>query len=112
MLFKFKSKITGDLIMLESNGRRVLQIIGKDPSQAGIILPAQIPAALSALISAIAQEEKTNEESKLAAHQTYKPNHQASEEPSQAIPLRQRTLPFVEMLKKCHKAEVEIVWGV
>ena len=30
MLYKFKSKAAGDLIMLEPNGRRVLQIIGKD----------------------------------------------------------------------------------
>ncbi len=49
MLFKFKSKVAGDLIMLEPNGRRVLEIIGKDPSQAGIILPAQMSTVLSAL---------------------------------------------------------------
>ncbi|MEN9376283.1 MAG: hypothetical protein RL710_1440, partial [Pseudomonadota bacterium] len=30
MLYKFKSKITGDVIMLQPNGRRVLEIIGKD----------------------------------------------------------------------------------
>ena len=40
MLYKFKSKAAGDLIMLEPNGRRVLQIIGKDPQPQGIILPA------------------------------------------------------------------------
>ena len=31
MLYKFKSKSTADLIMLEPNGRRVLEIIGKTP---------------------------------------------------------------------------------
>ena len=56
MLFKFKSKVAGDLIMLEPNGRRVLEIIGKDPSQAGIILPAQMSSALSALEKAIQEE--------------------------------------------------------
>ena len=30
MLYKFKSKAAGDLIMLEPNGRRVLEIIGKE----------------------------------------------------------------------------------
>ena len=34
MLYKFKSKITGDVIMLEPSGRRVLEIIGKDTSSA------------------------------------------------------------------------------
>ncbi|MBK7502796.1 MAG: DUF1840 family protein [Polaromonas sp.] len=30
----------------------------------------------------------------------------------QVIPLRQRSLPFAELLKKCLKADAEIVWGV
>ncbi len=34
MLYKFKSKAAGDVIMLEPNGRRVLEIIGKDAGQA------------------------------------------------------------------------------
>jgi Domain of unknown function (DUF1840) len=29
-----------------------------------------------------------------------------------AVPLRQRALPFMELLKSSHKAGVEIVWGV
>jgi Domain of unknown function (DUF1840) len=108
MLFKFKSKATGDLIMLEANGRRVLQIIGKDPSTTGIILPAQMPAALAALESAVAAEEAAMEAAK---------NAKADEEcinPAvvDAIPLRQRALPFMELLKKCREANLEVVWGV
>ena len=37
MLYKFKSKATGDLIMLEPNGRQVLRLIGKEPTAQGII---------------------------------------------------------------------------
>jgi cyclopropane-fatty-acyl-phospholipid synthase len=110
MLFKFKSKATGDLIMLEPNGRRVLQIIGKDPSATGIILPAQMPAALAALEIAIATEEAAIQAAKNA-------KSDASDEPAQrglsdAVPLRQRALPFMELLKSSHSAGVEIVWGV
>jgi hypothetical protein len=119
MLFKFKSKATGDLIMLEPNGRRVLQIIGKDPSSTGIILPAQMPAALAALESAIAAEETAIAEAKAAAKlntdnafadeaQTGKAAHSYTD----AVPLRQRALPFMELLKRSHTASVEIVWGV
>ena len=53
MLFKFKSQATSDLIMLEANGRRVLEIIGKDAGPKGIILPEQMPAAIAALEAAI-----------------------------------------------------------
>jgi Domain of unknown function (DUF1840) len=119
MLFKFKSKATGDLIMLEPNGRRVLQIIGKDPSVTGIILPAQMPAALAALESAIASEETAIAEAKAAAALKAKNAFSGEAEAAKAtysntdaVPLRQRALPFMELLKSSHSAGVEIVWGV
>ncbi|HXE48468.1 MAG TPA: DUF1840 domain-containing protein [Ramlibacter sp.] len=107
MLFKFKSKATGDLIMLEPNGRRVLEIIGKDAQPKGIILPEQMPAAVSALEAAIAKEEADQkamvEEAK-----------SKGETPPRfdAISLRQRAVPFLDMLRRCEKAGQEIVWGV
>jgi hypothetical protein len=119
MLFKFKSKATGDLIMLEPNGRHVLQIIGKDPSSTGIILPAQMPTALAALESAIASEEVAIAETKAAAKLNAKnpfgdeaENTKKTYSNADAIPLRQRALPFMELLKSSHSAGVEIVWGV
>jgi Domain of unknown function (DUF1840) len=119
MLFKFKSKATGDLIMLEPNGRRVLQIIDKDPSSTGIILPAQMPAALAALENAIASEEAAIAEAKAAAALKAKNELSEDDESSKTtysnldvVPLRQRALPFMELLKSSYKANVEIVWGV
>ena len=119
MLFKFKSKASGDLIMLEPNGRRVLQIIGKDPSSTGIILPAQMPAALAALESAIAAEEAAIAEVKAAAmlkaQNAFGDDADAAKSTysqTDAVPLRQRALPFMELLKRSHTAGVEIVWGV
>jgi Domain of unknown function (DUF1840) len=117
MLFKFKSKATGDLIMLEPNGRRVLQIIGKDPSSTGIILPAQMPAALAALENAIASEEAIIAEAKAAlkAENAFSDETEAAKTTynnTDVVPLRQRALPFMELLKSSHSAGVEIVWGV
>ena len=115
MLFKFKSKVAGDLIMLEPNGRRVLEIIGKDPSQAGIILPAQMSSALSALEKAIQEEDEAIEKAKRNANNRHADiNDVDCVTPSagQVIPLRQRSFPFAELLKKCLKADAEIVWGV
>jgi hypothetical protein len=119
MLFKFKSKATGDLIMLEPNGRRVLQIIGKDPSSTGIILPAQMPAALASLENAIASEEtaiaETKAAAKLKSQSTFGDEADATKSSysnADGVPLRQRALPFIELLKSSQKAGVEIVWGV
>ena len=107
MLYKFKSKAAGDLIMLEPNGRRVLQIIGKEAGPKGIILPEQIPGAIAALEAAVAQEE--------ADHQALADQAQAKGETpprNEAVSLRQRAVPFLDMLRRCQKAGQEIVWGV
>lgn len=107
MLYKFKSKAAGDLIMLEPNGRRVLEIIGKDAGPKGIILPEEMPGAMQALDTAIAREEA---------------EHQAAIEEAQSkgqvpprfdsVSLRQRAVPFLDMLRRCSQAGKEIVWGV
>jgi len=107
MLFKFKSKAAGDLIMLEPNGRRVLEIIGKEAQPKGIILPEQMPAAVGALEAAIVREEA---DQKAMAQEA-----KAKGEPAprfDGISLRQRAVPFLDMLRRCEKAGQEIVWGV
>jgi hypothetical protein len=107
MLYKFKSKAAGDLIMLEPNGRRVLEIIGKDAGPKGIIQPGEMPGAISALEQAIAHEEAEQ-----------KATQDEARAKGQAVPrfadvsLRQRAVPFIDMLKRADKEGKEIVWGV
>ena len=107
MLYKFKSKATGDLIMLEPNGRRVLQVIGKDPGPKGIILPDQMGAAVQALETEIAREEAEQK----AAIDEAKAAGQAAPR-FDAVSLRQRAMPFIDMLRRAQAAGAEIVWGV
>ena len=49
MLYKFKSKATGDLILLEPQGRQFLSLIGKAVEPKGIIEADQMPEAIKAL---------------------------------------------------------------
>jgi hypothetical protein len=111
MLYKFKSKATGDLIMLEPNGRRVLQIIGKDLNSAsakqGIVLPAQMSAAVAALQTAVVKEETERE---AATAQALADGREAPK--FEALGLRQRALPFMDMLRRCEQAGEPITWGV
>ena len=107
MLYKFKSKAAGDLIMLEPNGRRVLEIIGKDPGPTGIIQPPEMASAVSALERAIVDDEAREK----AAQDEAKA--QGTEAPRvESISLRQRAVPFIDMLRRCEQAGKEIVWGV
>ena len=107
MLYKFKSKATGDLIMLEPNGRRVLEIIGKDPGPKGIILPEEMAGALQSLDAAIQREEAEQK----AAIEEAKAKGQVPPR-FESVSLRQRAVPFVDMLRRASGAGNEIVWGV
>ncbi|WP_371437508.1 DUF1840 domain-containing protein [Polaromonas sp.] len=100
MLYKFKSKNAGDVIMLESNGRKVLEIIGKDAGPKGIILPEQMPAAIAALQAAITFEESKDE------------NHDDAHVPGDGLGLRQRAMPFIDMLQRNYQSGDDVVWGV
>ncbi len=98
MLYKFKSKAAGDVIMLEPNGKQVLQIIGKDPGAKGIIEPSQMDDAIAALESAIVREEADREAD--------------DDQKADGISLRQRALPMIDMMRRAKAANQEIVWGV
>jgi hypothetical protein len=107
MIYKFKSKSAGDLIMLEPNGRQVLQIIGKDAGPQGIIEPDQMPGAISALEGAIAREEA---DQKAAADEAAAKGEKAPR--GEGVSLRQRAVPFIDMLRRAQKDGHEVVWGV
>lgn len=111
MLYKFKSKVTGDVIMLQPNGERLLEIIGKrnasEPAAKGILLPDQMPQALADLEAAIAQDEAARRAAVTQAQQENLPAPRF-----EAVSLRQRALPLMEMIRACQKADESIVWGV
>jgi len=88
----------GDVIMLEPNGRLMLEIIGKPPGPRGIILPEQMPAAIQALEAEIKREELTKDKD--------------GEGLPEGVGLHQRAKPFIDMLRWNIKAEQEVVWGV
>ncbi len=107
MLYKFKSKAAGDLIMLEPNGRRVLEIIGKDAGPKGIIQAGEMAGAIAALEQAIVAEEDEHQ----AAIDAAKAKGEVPPK-FDAVSLRQRAVPFIDMLKRVQKAGEDIVWGV
>lgn len=108
MLYKFKSKVSSDVIMLEPNGRQILQIWGKFEEGApakGILLPEDMLAAKAALEAAIATEEAQRAQAAMDAQANGEDTHIAG------ISLRQRAMPLLDMLQRSLKAQKEIVWG-
>jgi hypothetical protein len=109
-MYKFKSPATGDLIMLEPNGRQILTILGRNDSASqvkGILLPEHMPEAIAALEAAI----RADEEHKAQVVKEALAKGEAAPR-FEGISLRQRAVPFIDMIKRCIKEEKEIVWGV
>ena len=103
MLYKFRSKAAGDVIMLGPNGDQVMRIIGRQPAAKGIFEVADMPAIVGALKSAVAADE--------AARSQAERDDDASPGKGDGVTLRQRVWPLIEMLERCHAAREVITWG-
>lgn len=112
MLYKFKSQVTGDLIMLEPNGRQMLALMGKGDADnliKGILVPAEMPAAILALELAITQEDEAREVSETA---TTPKTETSDTERGAVVSLSQRAAPLLKMMQRCHAENTPIIWGV
>ena len=99
MMYKFKSQATGDLIMTQPVGDRVLSLIGKAATPRGIIEVDQMSAAMSALEAAVAVESpKPDGDDDGGAR-------------ADRVSLRQRVWPMVEMMKRAAAEKQPITWG-
>ena len=98
MLYRFKSKNMGDVIMTEVVGRQILEVIGKAPDFKGILLVEQMPVAIQAREAAIALEESDH--------------HEEGDKLPDGIGLHQRAKPFIDMLHFNYQKGEEVVWGV
>lgn len=107
MLYKFKSRAAADLIMLEPQGRQVVTLMGKTPGASGIVTVAQIPAAIAALEAAVAAEE-----AQAASADASEDDEATREERDNAVRLRQRVAPFIDMLRRSAAENADVVWGV
>ena len=115
MLFKFKSQITSDLIMLEADGRRLLKImLGDDPVK-GIVLSQDMPQVLAKLESAVAQDEALRAQRSQDAQKSKKQDALEVTPPEfelDAVRLAQRASPMIKLLKQCVATPTDLVWGV
>lgn len=106
MPYKFKSRATADLIMLDANGRKLLGIIGKSPDEVhGIITVEQIPAAIAALEAAAAEEAARRKQQEDDAQ-----DEDAAPASQDSVALSQRIVPFVDMLRRSAADGKEVTW--
>jgi len=103
VIYKFRSKGAGDVIMLGPNGDQLMRIMGREPAPKGIIEVKDMPAAIAAIEQAVAAEEAVEPDE--AQDDDAAPRRVG-------VSLRQRAWPMVEMMRRCHASGDDIVWGV
>lgn len=101
MIYKFKSKATGDLIMLGPQGDQLMRLLGREPSAKGILEVRDMPAARQRLLAAIAEAEVTADGSQVEPDDERRP----------PVGLRQRLWPFLQMIERAQSADEPVVWG-
>lgn len=107
MIYKFKSKAAGDVIMMAPAGDDVLRLIGKSPAAQGIIEAGSMTAAIAAIEQAVAADEAARSQAEKDAAAEGK-----KLAPRDGVTLRQRAWPLVEMMKRSMAEGADIVWGV
>jgi len=114
MTVKLRCAATGDLLLLSATAKDLLGLLGKAPEQ-GIIEPPDMPAALDklkALSDDAARHPPAGADNKADSETD---QSDPSEEPAfsdQAVSLRQRAWPLIQMIERAQAANKSIVWGV
>lgn len=103
MIYEFRTKASGSVIMTAPVAQMVFDAMGKELSPKGIITVEQLPAMLENLKAAVAREKEASR------GQPVPDDEQAANRP---ISLGVRAYAFLEMLEAAARKQKEIVWGV
>ena len=109
MIYKFKSKAAGDVIMMQPNGDQVLRILGKAPGGKGIVTVAELPAAISTLEAAIGSGVGGGDPKPAGDRDG---EDRSGAEAAELVSLQRRVWPLLEMMKASLAARADVVWGV
>jgi hypothetical protein len=114
MIYEFKCRATGTVVMTQAPAEWLLRAIGKQPGPTGVITIAQMPAAIAAIRTAVEEELREIEEARRdSARQAGQPADEKGEQTDSAMVTHaQRAWPFVEMLEQAIRGQRDVTWGV
>ena len=100
MLYKFKSKASGDVIMQGEPGDALLRLMGREPAPKGIFEAAALPGLIASLEAGVAADEAPPADP------------DASGSKRTGVSLRQRAWPLRELMLAAQREGADVVWGV
>jgi hypothetical protein len=102
MIYKFRSKSTGDVIMMGPHADQMLHVLGREPAAQGIIDVEAMPEALARLKAAVEADDAARA---AAAESDDVPM-------PEGIALHRRLWPMIQMIEASLADGHPVVWGV
>ena len=106
MIVTFKSAAAGDVIMFGEIAHRLMEVMGKEPADKGIVTVEQLPDAIARLRNAIAADKAAR--AAQPAEAETEPKHDGQP----GVSLWQRAVPLLELLEWALKKNKPVIWGV
>ena len=107
MLIPFRSKVTADFFMFEQHVRALFELMGKPYTAQGVMTgleAGRFAQALSVHLNALPPASDTS---------SVNPDDAGSAQDSaQAVGLKQRAWPLIDMLTRASSKNVDVVWGL
>ena len=110
MLITFKSRASADVTMLTDTAKYILAVLGKPLGERGVIMAAEVPAALARLDAAIEAGKK--HEAMLSHNGSAALHHSERDTHPDVVRIDQRAWPIREMLRESRDANADVMWGV
>ena len=114
MIYEFKSRATGSVIMTKPVAEWLLKMGGTPRGATGTSRAAPRRAASAARRTATYDERQALRAEAGEGDASAAPAQGATRDEADAYPvsLAQRAFPFIEMLEAAHKAGKDVTWGV
>lgn len=109
MLTIFKSAPCADLLYFGDVAKLMMELMGKEPADQGVLTVEQLPDAIARLTAAVAGDQPQHREH-LLADDTKETDPDGNERLH--VSLTRRALPLLEMLKEALKEKKPVTWGV
>jgi hypothetical protein len=105
MLYEFKCKAAGTVVMTGEVAERLLGLVGKAPGPQGIFTVEQMGPAIAALQAAVERE-------RIESAAPPEEPHAPGPEGARAVTLAQRAWPLIDLLRTASGAGKPVTWGV
>ena len=118
MIVIFQSPAAGDVIMFGDVAKRMMKLMGKEPTDKGIVTVEQLPDAIARIKAAIEEDKQQRAGRNPEDLPQTEPDGSGSGSGGRGqgsrpfVTLTQRAVPLLELLEWSLKKQKPVVWGV